>query len=74
MSPGAVTERLHLFVGPYDRSMRVGDGGGVRGEGEEIDILELPFADALAMISDGLIADAKTILLLQYAALNIFGD
>ena len=40
--------------------------------GEEIEVLELPFHQALAMIGDGRIADAKTIMLLQYAALNIF--
>jgi hypothetical protein len=32
----------------------------------------LPLQQALAMIADGRIADAKTIMLLQYAALNIF--
>ena len=72
MSPGAVTEKLHFFVAEYDPSMRVGDGGGIAEEGEDIEVLELPIDEALAMISDGRIADAKTIMLLQYAALNIF--
>ena len=52
--------------------MRVGDGGGIAEEGEDIEVLELPIDDAIAMVSDGRIADAKTIMLLQYAALNIF--
>jgi len=73
MSPGSVTEKLHFFVAPYESSMRVGDGGGLAEEGEDIEVLELPIDAALAMISDGRIADAKTIMLLQYAALNIFG-
>jgi len=72
MSPGAVTEKLHFFVAEYKSNMRIGSGGGLASEGEDIEVLELPIDQALAMIGDGRIADAKTILLLQYAALNIF--
>ena len=72
MSPGAVTEKLHFFVAEYESSMRIGSGGGIADEGEDIEVLELPIDSALAMIADGRIADAKTIMLLQYAALNIF--
>jgi nudix-type nucleoside diphosphatase (YffH/AdpP family) len=72
MSPGSVTEKLHFFVAEYAPSMRIGDGGGIADEGEEIEVLELPIDEALAMIADGRIVDAKTIMLLQYAALNIF--
>jgi nudix-type nucleoside diphosphatase (YffH/AdpP family) len=72
MSPGSVTEKLHFFVAEYEATMRIGDGGGLAEEGEDIEVLELPIDTALAMISDGRIADAKTIMLLQYAALNIF--
>ena len=72
MSPGSVTEKLHFFVAEYDAAMRVGDGGGLESEGEEIAVLELPFDQAMTMIETGEIADAKTIMLLQYAALNIF--
>jgi nudix-type nucleoside diphosphatase (YffH/AdpP family) len=73
MSPGAVTERIHFFVAEYEPEMRVGHGGGLADEGEDIEVLELAFDEALAMIDDGRIVDAKTIMLLQYAALNIFG-
>jgi nudix-type nucleoside diphosphatase (YffH/AdpP family) len=72
MSPGAVTERLHFFVAEYDSNMRIGSGGGLASEGEDIEVLELDLASALDMIADGRIVDAKTIMLLQYAALNIF--
>ena len=72
MSPGAVTEKLHFFVAAYDAAMRISNGGGLAEEGEDIEVLELPIDAALAMISDGRIADAKTIMLLQHAALNIF--
>lgn len=72
MTPGAVTEKLHFFVAEYDAAMRVGDGGGLADEGEDIEVLELAIDDALAMIGDGRIVDAKTIMLLQYAALHLF--
>ena len=72
MSPGSVTEKLHFFVGEYAPKMKVGSGGGLADEGEDIEVLELPIDQALAMIGDGRIVDAKTIMLLQYAALHIF--
>lgn len=72
MSPGAVTEKLYFFVAEYRADMKIGDGGGLHDEGEDIQTLELPFTEAFAMIADGRIVDAKTIMLLQYAALNIF--
>jgi nudix-type nucleoside diphosphatase (YffH/AdpP family) len=72
MSPGAITEKLHFFVAEYEARMRVGSGGGIASEGEDIEVLELPIDAAMAMIGDGRIVDAKTIMLLQYAALNIF--
>jgi nudix-type nucleoside diphosphatase (YffH/AdpP family) len=71
-SPGLVTEKLHFFVAEYEPEMKVGAGGGLAEEGEEIEVLELSIDEALAMIADGRIVDAKTIMLLQYAALNIF--
>jgi len=72
MSPGAVTEKLHFFVAEYEPSMRIGSGGGLASEGEDIEVIERSLDEALAMIADGRIVDAKTIMLLQYAALNIF--
>ncbi len=72
MSPGSVTEKLYFFVAEYDAHSRVSDGGGMEDEGEDIDVLELPISQALEMINTGEIADGKTIMLLQYAALNIF--
>jgi nudix-type nucleoside diphosphatase (YffH/AdpP family) len=72
MSPGAVTEIIHFFVAEYRPGMKIGTGGGLACEGEDIEVLELPFEQALAMIDDRRIADAKTIMLLQYAALHIF--
>ena len=70
MSPGSVTERLSLFVAHYDADKRVSDGGGHIHEGEDIEVLELPFSQALEMVESGEINDAKTVMLLQDAALN----
>lgn len=70
MSPGSVTEILYFFVAEYQRNMRVGEGGGMEDEHENIEVLELPFSKAYAMVASGEIKDAKTIILLQYAKLN----
>jgi len=70
VSPGAVTEILHLFIGEYDTSMKVAEGGGLEHEQEEIEVLEMPFEKAYNMIATGEIKDAKTIILLQYAKIN----
>lgn len=70
MSPGSVTEILYLFVGEYDETMKVGDGGGLDAEQENIEVLEYTFDEAYAMIESGEITDAKTILLLQHAKIK----
>jgi nudix-type nucleoside diphosphatase (YffH/AdpP family) len=70
MSPGAVTEILHFFIGSYEEKMKVGDGGGAEAETENIEVLELDFEEAMEMIRTGKIKDAKTIMLLQYAKIN----
>nr|WP_315253042.1 GDP-mannose pyrophosphatase NudK [uncultured Flavobacterium sp.] len=70
MSPGAVTEILYCFIGEYDISMKVSSGGGLEHEHEEIDVIEIPFAQAYVMIESGEIKDAKTIMLLQYAKIH----
>jgi nudix-type nucleoside diphosphatase (YffH/AdpP family) len=72
MSPGSVTEKLYFFVAEYDAGSKVGDGGGLEDEGEDIEVLELDFDEAMAMIRRGEIVDGKTIMLMQYAALHIF--
>ncbi|MBX9392533.1 NUDIX domain-containing protein [Streptomyces sp. TRM72054] len=70
MSPGSVTERISFYAAAYGPATRTHEGGGLGEEGEDIEILELPFRKALGMIRTGEIADAKTIMLLQWAALE----
>lgn len=69
MSPGSVTEKLSLFIARYDAGSRVSSGGGLADEGEDIEVLELDIDAALAMVTTGEIADAKTIMLLQHVRL-----
>jgi nudix-type nucleoside diphosphatase (YffH/AdpP family) len=70
MSPGAVTEILHFFIAEYSKDMKIHDGGGLQDEGEDIEVLEFRFEEALNMIETGAIKDAKTIMLLQYLRLK----
>lgn len=69
-SPGALTEKMYLFVAPYSAHMKVNGGGGVASEHEEIEVMELPFSKALKMMESTEIQDAKTIMLLQYAQIH----
>ena len=71
MSPGAVTEILHFFIGEYNDKMKENEGGGLDHEQEEIEVLELEFEEAYGMIASGEINDAKTIILLQFAKINV---
>ena len=70
MSPGSVTEKLYFFIAEYQAGDRAGDGGGIKEEDEDIEVLEVSFQAAMQAIRDGDIVDAKTIMLLQYLALN----
>ena len=70
MSPGSLTEKIACFVGSYVSGSPENAGGGLEDEGEDIEVLELPLSTALTMIKTGKITDGKTIMLLQWAALN----
>lgn len=70
MSPGSVTEILYFFIGEYEDKMKVSEGGGADDETENIEVLEIPFVDALKLFHQGGIRDAKTIMLLQWAQIN----
>ena len=70
VSPGAVKERVFMFLAAYDSTAPREKGGGHEQEGEDIEVLELKLDEALAMVEQGDIIDAKTILLLQAAKLR----
>lgn len=73
-SPGAVTEKMFLFISEYTDAMKINEGGGLDIEDEEIEVLEVPFSKALTMVDTFEIKDAKTIMLLQYAQINNLFD
>jgi GDP-mannose pyrophosphatase NudK len=71
---GSVAEKLYYFVAEYSKDEHVSEGGGLEEENEEIEVIELPFDQAYQKVETGEIADAKTVILLQYAKINIFQD
>lgn len=73
-TPGSVTEQLFYFAAQYDDKRRSGEGGGLKEEGEDIEVLEVDLDQALNWVVTGEIMDAKTIILVQYAQLHIFGN
>ncbi len=64
-NPSSLTEVVHCFLGEYERGDKVAEGGGKADEGEDIEVLEIDAGEAFAMVRDGRIVDAKTIILLQ---------
>ncbi|MNN75377.1 GDP-mannose pyrophosphatase NudK [compost metagenome] len=68
MSPGGVTELIHFFIAEYTDAQRSNAGGGV--EDEAIDVLEIPYTQALEMVKTGEIRDGKALILLQYLQLS----
>ncbi|SMH45378.1 nudix-type nucleoside diphosphatase, YffH/AdpP family [Rathayibacter oskolensis] len=69
MSPGSITEMLHFYAGRYRAGSRQGVHAGLADEGEDTELVELSFDEALAQIGVQIV-DAKTIMLLQWAALS----
>lgn len=67
-SPGACSERIHLYVAPITAAARVGPGGGLRASGEDTLVATFSLDEALAMAEDGRICDAKTIVAIQYVS------
>lgn len=65
-SPGAHLEQIHLYYGRVTDAMKVGPGGGLSGEYEEIEVVEVPVGRVSQMLADGEVTDAKTLILLQH--------
>jgi GDP-mannose pyrophosphatase NudK len=66
VSPAAIMEKISFFTCTYSPADRVSGGGGLKEEGEDIDVVETPLEEAAAMIATGEIVDAKTVVLIQY--------
>ena len=61
--PGVSTERMHFFLAPYAEADKVAAGGGLANEHENITVVELPLAQAAAMVRAGEITDVKTLVM-----------
>jgi len=70
MSPGSVTEKLYFYLAEYHPRDQTGKGGGIKSEGEDIDVLEVTLDEALRGIESGQIVDGKTIMLIYHVALK----
>ena len=68
VSPGGTSERVHLYLGSAHR--KIGLGGGLAPEGEDIQVVEIPLNDATKMVETGEICDAKTIIAIQWLQLR----
>ena len=64
-SPGMLTERLSLFLAPYRASDRVGTGGGLAEEHEQIEVVEMPLGELAGLVDRGEVYDMKTLILVQ---------
>ena len=66
VSPAAIMERIVFFTCNYSPANKVSDGGGLKEEGEDIEVVETTLEEAAAMVARGEIVDAKTVILIQY--------
>ena len=66
VSPAAIMEKIVFFTCLYSPADKVSAGGGLKEEGEDIDVIETTLEEAAAMIASGEIVDAKTVVLVQY--------
>jgi hypothetical protein len=71
VSRAAIMENVVFFTCAYSPANKVSDGGGLKEEGEDIDVIETPLEGAAAMIATGQIVDAKTVVLVQYLSNRI---
>ncbi|MDH3028560.1 MULTISPECIES: NUDIX domain-containing protein [Methylobacterium] len=63
--PSISSERLWLYLAPYGASDRVGSGGGLHEEGEQVVALEVPLATLGDQARAGRLPDLKTLVLVQ---------
>ena len=75
LSPGGSSERIFIYYAAVSMDdHREGDGGGLVAEGEDIRLVTLSIDEAFAMARSGQIADAKTLIALQWLALRNSGS
>jgi nudix-type nucleoside diphosphatase (YffH/AdpP family) len=65
-TPGISTEFMDLYLAPYSLADRMGPGGGLAGEQEQISVVEMPIAELWRMIERRELADLKTLALVLF--------
>ena len=63
--PSVSSERIWLYLAPYEAADRVGPGGGLPEEGEQVLVLEVPLAALAEQARAGALPDLKTLVLVQ---------
>jgi len=70
LSPGGSSERVLLYYATVDHSAHVSNGGGSTKEGEDIKVVSMSIAEAMKALAEQRVRDAKTVIGLQWLALN----
>jgi nudix-type nucleoside diphosphatase (YffH/AdpP family) len=63
--PGVSTERITLYLAAYEAADRIGAGGGVDVEDENIRVVEMGLRELAALMDAGDLVDMKTLALAQ---------
>ena len=66
VSPASIMEKVIFFTCSYSPAQKVSNGGGIKEEGEDIEVVETTLENAANMVATGEIIDAKTVVLIQY--------
>jgi len=66
VSPATIMEKITFFTCEYSPADKVSEGGGLKEEGEDIEVVEVTLKQAASMVVTGEIVDAKTVILIRH--------
>jgi len=66
MSPATIMEKVAFFTCEYSPADKVSEGGGLKEEGEDVEVVEITLKQAGSMVAAGQIVDAKTVILIRH--------
>ena len=66
VSPATIMEKIAFFTCEYSPADKVSEGGGLKEEGEDIEVIEITLKQAESMVGSGEIVDAKTVILIRH--------
>jgi nudix-type nucleoside diphosphatase (YffH/AdpP family) len=64
VSPATIMEKIAFFTCEYSPADKVSEGGGLKEEGEDVEVVEVTVRQAASMVVTGEIVDAKTVILI----------